>query len=1514
MIHAQKIADEKWALESSFDTSDELNQKVLDINLAEPNSNLHNAIGQDIEEFDIQDESSDVSVDRNKKSGMFSGWFGQTKEQKKAQIEFEKFQKKFSERSVDGNVISLPPQYLPSAWACLALFATLTLHALFHLLCHWIVKFKAMVYYTSVSEKKNNTSGVVLDENCFILVVPPSNRGKSALIKLKRTSSNMLQLEFQRQTYVYTPPNKLNLANSSNSKYKSGVFTLLTSPTNLPCSTYTAAAGLTSEAEIEKTLERWGKNHLSVAQPSFLELLQLQLLSPLAMFQVFCSLLWLLDEYWTYTLWTLCSVVIFEGTTVFQRSRTMAMLGGMSPKPTPLYIYRCGSWKILSTKDILPGDLISLSYQRAAAQRPEDPASASASPAAASDAPAAPATSRSEVVPCDCLILAGAAVANEASLTGESVPQMKEALCDASAQALDMTGAHRVHVLFSGTSLVTIRCSAFPLSAAPPPPDKGIIAYALRTGFSSSQGSLLQMIEFSQQTVSGDAKETGWALLLLFCFALVAAAYVLKEGLRKKEKTTHELLLKCVIIITSVVPRQFPMQMAMAVNMALMSLTKAGIFCTEQYRVPMAGKVTHVLFDKTGTLTTDQLVPSGVVAQATEQSPLKPISSSEGPLSMVLAACHSLVSVDSSDASGTAAATLAGDPIELAAMKAVEWRWDAATNTALPGCWQVAEKALGLALTKQKELLAMTDQQKTAVKPSFASVTGQLAKDMTHLEQTIATSKARAASSMYQSVQVAARQHFSSQLQRMSTVCLCSPSTSGNRDGDWFCLVKGSPEALLPLMLPKQVPVWYQAAYDELSRKGLRILCLAYKQLPNPTATLHPTNLSREVLESHLHFAGFVAFECKIRGDSAAVVGALRQSDHRVAMLTGDAILTSLHVARKVGIASQAVGATLKAAASAPGSAHWIVRHADGTETILPFDVDQIPQLSAQQDLLTTEADFMAVTEATGGEASKLWQHVGEFKVFARMSPSGKAAMIRAIQQKDQSCVLMCGDGGNDVGALKQADVGLALLGGHANANTSEEVVKGDELEITQVSAEDALNAREKSLEKRGKEVNELRAAHMKEFQARVSKEQQAVMQEEIRKLTEKGDYMAMFGLVKQQTSRVKKLMDDENRRFMALHGRIYDPKKDGDGADGAAQGGLMAQLMSQMEDSDAAAPGLAVIRPGDASVAAPFTSRIPSVRAVVDLIRQGRCTLLSALMQQQIMMLESIIAAYTLSCLSLHNARSSERQMMASSWLIMTAAVSFSYASPLDHMHPERPLRSLFHPAIILSILGQAAIHIACMALAVKWATETMGPEALKEVTEFFRKAKAKEIDLSAACGEEDYVCQLNAFWAAPFMPNLLNSVVFLVETSQMISVFFTNYKGRPWMKGMMENHPLFLSVFICVAGVVVAAWEMVPQLNDLIQLAPFPATDFRYKVVGLVLSSIVGTFVWDRICTYFFAPRIYTAMWKEFEKTRLSDLTPIVMTLLKIVVVVALLGTGNLLLLAGAVYWYRNQKPAAK
>lgn len=105
------------------------------------------------------------------------------------------------------------------------------------------------------------------------------------------------------------------------------MFSLSACPTDLKLTHYTSSTGINTESEITKTLERWGKNHLAVQTPSFLELLQNQLLSPLAMFQVFCALLWLLDEYWSYTAWSLVSVVVFETTTVFQRTRTQKVLG-----------------------------------------------------------------------------------------------------------------------------------------------------------------------------------------------------------------------------------------------------------------------------------------------------------------------------------------------------------------------------------------------------------------------------------------------------------------------------------------------------------------------------------------------------------------------------------------------------------------------------------------------------------------------------------------------------------------------------------------------------------------------------------------------------------------------------------------------------------------------------------------------------------------------------------------------------------------------------------------------------------------------------------------------------------------------------------------------------------------------------------------------------------------------------------------------------------------------------------
>jgi len=88
------------------------------------------------------------------------------------------------------------------------------------------------------------------------------------------------------------------------------------------------------------------------------------MVAPFFVFQIFCTLLWLMDEYWYYSLFTLGLLMFAESTVVFQRKKNMERLRAMRIHPFDLNVLRKGEWKMISSENLLPSDICLLNINR----------------------------------------------------------------------------------------------------------------------------------------------------------------------------------------------------------------------------------------------------------------------------------------------------------------------------------------------------------------------------------------------------------------------------------------------------------------------------------------------------------------------------------------------------------------------------------------------------------------------------------------------------------------------------------------------------------------------------------------------------------------------------------------------------------------------------------------------------------------------------------------------------------------------------------------------------------------------------------------------------------------------------------------------------------------------------------------------------------------------------------------------------------------------------------------------
>src|SRR5579862_1769593 len=238
----------------------------------------------------------------------------------------------------------------------------------------------------------------------------------------------------------------------------------------------------------------------------------------------------------------------------------------------------------------------------------------------------------------------------------------------------------------------------------------------------------------------------------------------------KHDRKRSKLLLDCILIVTSVVPPELPMELSLAVNTSLAALSKFAIYCTEPFRIPYAGRVDIACFDKTGTLTGEDLILEGVAGQPSSNSlkgaeavqqlrSLSPARQVKQEVQWLLATANALVRLDDG--------TIVGDPMEKATLDSLHWQL-LAGDTVLP------------------DPASLCAGGKAVIRRRF---------------------------------------QFSSALKRQSTI-----STLQGKDGKkrTFIAVKGAPETIAG-MLRGGTMEGYEEAFKGLMREGSRVLGLGWR-------------------------------------------------------------------------------------------------------------------------------------------------------------------------------------------------------------------------------------------------------------------------------------------------------------------------------------------------------------------------------------------------------------------------------------------------------------------------------------------------------------------------------------------------------------------------------------------------------------------------------------------------------------------------------------------------------------
>ena len=1064
-------------------------------------------------------------------------------------------------------------------------------------------------------------------------------------------------------------------------------------------------------------------------------------------------------------------------------------------------------------------------------------------------------------LPCDCILLSGSVIINEAMLTGESTPIIKSHLPNIK-QNFDEEMDSKFF-LFAGTKVVQKR----------PENKKPVIGLVYSIGFNTVKGNLIRSILYPLEVPSKFEKQSAKFIGFMAILCVVGYMAVLPfkiqmaEKVEDKYKAYKEIVIQFLDLITTAVPPSLPCCLGVGIGIAQRRFRKRGILCINRNKITSCGRIDVCVFDKTGTLTEDHLNISGFLPVEAhskdninniintnlintnnpnsksvfifdkfyenvqelskenyeyykEKINNENIKSRKKELRQLyiecLACCQGITRVDGK---------LVGDPIDVEMFESTGWEMiedSEDINNYNPKISTYVRPKEEKSLTEKLEGLPgfNIDPENPEIKKKM--------KD--HYE-----------------LGIIRRFDFSSKLQRMSTL-----AKNLSLENNITCYCKGSPEKIKELCQPKTIPENFVQQLNYYTSRGYRVLAMGCKIINMDYN--HSLEISRSFCEKDLIFLGLLIVQNKLKLATNPTLRTLsNDAQIRIRMATGDNILTAVCVGRKSNLIEPN---------SIVYSCEIEEEHQNNEENKddkSNIDIINDSNLNSANSLGIIENSYKLQKEKEKKKKTLVWKTIESFQededkeedknenefngreTFLQTDIERPSFLIpqnfseedcKIENEGNQQMIKIKEEKKEDTGQNEEEDnliVDLDTIPFNDTQDKEIEIaITGKTFEVLyklNKKYEDYMN-KKKNIINTGVVINDQKTQSLITIDNMIN-------EEENRELKFKGFHDAFRLVLKYCSVYARCSPENKAQIVQSLQNESFTVLMCGDGANDC----------SALKVADV---GIS-LSTEEASIAAPFTSHKPDISCVIDILKEGKCALVSSLEVFKYILLYSLIQFISVTLLILIDSYLSDWEFMASDlFLITPLAVLMPLAPAYPKLTSHRPVSSLFSFSIIFSMAMQT-ICVAFFQIGGNFLTNAIFPENpfwfflecngefdeykdLNGATPWIKndtKSDDSDEDVSDSDTSQDPEEENDE---TLYMECINNSTNFYISFGQYLILAIVFCTGKPFKKNIFFNYLMLIFSFIGFLYAEYIVLYVDSFSRKKIYLTPYPDDHWAY------------------------------------------------------------------------------------